>query len=118
MNKRMLFRCLTTLFIAVSMLFVSTGCSEEKEYDNDKKTVAEQLLSESSSIASRTEENDEALQESEHGTTYVLNTNSKKFHLSDCGSVKQMKDINKKLFDGTRDEIILMGYDPCKNCKP
>lgn len=50
--------------------------------------------------------------------TYVLNTNSKKFHYAYCGSVKQMKEKNKKIFNGTREEIIDMGYDPCGNCHP
>jgi hypothetical protein len=123
------------------MLFSFPGCAEEKEYDNDKKTVAEQLLGDNHSMVSQAEtteeettpetserETFEEIKESEHfeeisdedeiSTTYVLNINSKKFHYSDCGSVKQMKETNKQTFEGTRDEIILMGYDPCKNCKP
>lgn len=50
--------------------------------------------------------------------TYVLNTNTHKFHYPSCGSVKQMKDKNKKVVTSTRDEIIAQGYDPCKKCKP
>lgn len=50
--------------------------------------------------------------------TYVLNTNSKKFHYPECSSVKQMKEKNKKIFNGTREEVIAMGYDPCGNCHP
>lgn len=30
------------------------------------------------------------------GQTYVLNTNTKKFHIPTCRSVKQMKDKKKK----------------------
>lgn len=51
-------------------------------------------------------------------TTYILNTNTKKFHYPSCSSVKQMKDKNKKEVTGSRDEIIEMGYDPCKRCNP
>lgn len=51
-------------------------------------------------------------------TTYILNTNTKKFHYPSCSSVKQMKDKNKKKVTGSRDEIIKMGYDPCKRCNP
>ena len=51
-------------------------------------------------------------------TTYILNTNTKKFHYPSCSSVKQMKDKNKKEVTGSRDEIIEMGYDPCKRCDP
>ena len=49
---------------------------------------------------------------------YVLNKNSKKFHYDWCGSAKKMKDSNKKYVTGARDEVIAMGYDPCKNCNP
>lgn len=50
--------------------------------------------------------------------TYVLNTNTKKFHLPGCASVKKIKEKNYKAFTGTREEAIAQGYDPCKNCKP
>ena len=52
------------------------------------------------------------------GTTYILNTNTKKFHYPSCGSVKQMKEKNKSEYTGNRDDIISMGYDPCKKCNP
>lgn len=50
--------------------------------------------------------------------TYVLNTNTKKFHYEDCSSVKQMNESNKEYYTGDRDDIIAMGYDPCKRCNP
>ena len=50
--------------------------------------------------------------------TYILNTNTKKFHNPDCASVGQMKEKNKKEFTGTREQAIDRGYVPCKNCKP
>lgn len=50
--------------------------------------------------------------------TYILNTNSKKFHLPSCTSVTQMKAANRQEFTGTRDEVIADGYEPCKNCNP
>ena len=49
---------------------------------------------------------------------YILNTNTKKFHISSCSSVKQMNEKNKKAFNGTSDEAVAMGYEPCANCKP
>ncbi len=52
------------------------------------------------------------------GTDYVLNTNTHKFHYPDCSSVDQMKESNKLFYTGTREEVIAMGYDPCKRCKP
>lgn len=58
------------------------------------------------------------LQPEESGTTYVLNTNTKKFHYENCRSVKQMKEKNKAYHTGTREECIDMGYEPCGNCHP
>ena len=52
------------------------------------------------------------------GTDYILNKNTHKFHYPSCSSVKQMKDKNKAYYTGTRDEVIAMGYDPCKRCNP
>lgn len=49
---------------------------------------------------------------------YVLNTNSKKFHLPGCSSVQQISDKNKAEWDGTRDDLISQGYAPCKQCNP
>ncbi len=50
--------------------------------------------------------------------TYVLNTNTKKFHYPSCSSVNSMKDKNKDYYTGSRDDVIAMGYDPCKRCNP
>lgn len=49
---------------------------------------------------------------------YILNTNTKKFHYPDCPSVDDMKEKNKKAFSGSRDELIALGYEPCKRCNP
>ena len=51
-------------------------------------------------------------------TTYVLNTNTKKFHYPTCSSVDDMKEKNKQNYTGSRDEVINMGYVPCKRCNP
>ena len=50
--------------------------------------------------------------------TYVLNTNTKKFHLPSCSSVDDMKDKNKKEVTCSREEVIADGYQPCKRCNP
>lgn len=50
--------------------------------------------------------------------TYILNTNTKKFHHPNCSSVKDIKDKHKKEFYGTRDEVIAAGYVPCGRCHP
>ena len=50
--------------------------------------------------------------------TYILNTNNKKFHTEDCSSVKDIKDKNKQNYTGSREDLLLQGYEPCGRCKP
>ena len=50
--------------------------------------------------------------------TYVLNTNTHKFHVPGCSSVSQMKEKNKRTVEDSRDSIISQGYEPCKRCNP
>ena len=50
--------------------------------------------------------------------TYVLNTNTKRFHLPTCDSVIEMKTKNREYYYGSRDDIIEEGYIPCGKCKP
>lgn len=50
--------------------------------------------------------------------TYVLNTNTKKFHKPACRSVGQIKPSNRDESTGTREDVLALGYKPCGNCKP
>ena len=55
------------------------------------------------------------------GTTagsYVLNTNSHKFHLPSCPSVDTISPKNRKDVNESREQIIREGYAPCKRCNP
>lgn len=49
---------------------------------------------------------------------YILNTNSKKFHLPSCSGVESMASENKQDYTGSRDDLIAQGYSPCGLCKP
>ena len=49
---------------------------------------------------------------------YVLNTNSKKFHLPDCSGVENMNPANRQDYTGTRQSLLDQGYSPCGTCKP
>lgn len=51
-------------------------------------------------------------------STYILNTNTKKFHYPTCPGVEKMKDANKQEYTGSREDIVNQGYDPCGNCNP
>ena len=50
--------------------------------------------------------------------SYVLNTNSHKFHLPSCSSVDTISPKNRKDVNESREQIIREGYAPCKRCNP
>ena len=50
--------------------------------------------------------------------TYILNSNTKRFHRPDCPSVNDMKEKNKIYSSESREEILSQGYQPCKSCQP
>ena len=60
----------------------------------------------------------EPLEDPEYQTTYILNTNSMKFHFASCGSADDIKDTNKSQFTGNREELLSRGYSPCGRCSP
>ena len=62
--------------------------------------------------------NQVATQNNNTSSNYIVNKNTKVFHIPSCRSVKQMKDSNKMSFNGTRNEAISKGYRPCQNCNP
>ena len=55
-------------------------------------------------------------QTDEEVRVYILNVNTKKFHLPTCSSVDSMSDKNKKEVEGTVDEMKAQGYTPCARC--
>ena len=54
----------------------------------------------------------------EEEETYILNTNTHKFHRPDCSSVQDMKEKNREEFTGMRADLIADGYEPCGRCRP
>lgn len=52
------------------------------------------------------------------GTTYVLNTNTKKFHYESCSSAGKISAKNKDYYTGDREDLIEQGYSPCGICDP
>ena len=54
----------------------------------------------------------------DNGRDYVVNKSTKKFHYPSCSSADDIKDSNRWEYHGTRDDLIGMGYVPCKRCDP
>lgn len=49
---------------------------------------------------------------------YILNTNSRKFHLPSCSGVDDIKKENRQDYTGSRELLIKQGYSPCGRCNP
>nr|MCR4902952.1 DNA/RNA non-specific endonuclease [Butyrivibrio sp.] len=52
------------------------------------------------------------------GTTYIANSNSMRFHTTDCENAAKISDHNKVELDCTRQEAIEKGYSPAGCCNP
>ena len=50
--------------------------------------------------------------------TYIINTNTGKFHSPQCESVTDIKEKNRIDTNKSKEELILEGYGPCKRCNP
>jgi len=97
----------------------ATGDSRVAEEASSESKVAEDT-----NVQAATESTTETTEESSSSSsdfanqerTYILNTNTKKVHLPDCRSVKDMADHNKEECVGTLNDIKNKGYTPCKRC--
>lgn len=49
---------------------------------------------------------------------YVINTNTRKFHYSDCRHAKQIQSHNREDTTCTRDSLIAQEFEPCAVCNP
>ena len=86
----------------------STGDSHMAE----TKTVSDAAVTPAPSVPIKTENTDT------RDVKYIGNSNSKKFHYPYCNSAGQIKEKNKVLLYGSRDDAISQGYSPCKICNP
>lgn len=91
--------------------------SEISGEDGDQAAEAG-TCEETQNTESEADDTSEAQTEAANEDTYIVNTNTGKFHKPSCKSVKQMKESNKSERTATRDELISEGYEPCKNCNP
>lgn len=80
-----------------------------------ERSVDPELLIHSSH--SPTEETRYHISKKDEEITYVGNKKSMKFHYPSCKGVQTMSDKNKVNFY-SREEAILLGYEPCGQCQP
>ena len=84
------------------------------ELDTSERSVID--VENTEDVTEATEEATEASTEDEKKETFIVNTNSGKFHVPNCKSVSDMAEKNKWEYTGTIEELKEMGYKPCKNC--
>ena len=131
MNKRLSLILISVLLLTFTVFFCCCGidtstvagsASQIVQQDETEDEATDEFDDEDLDDSLESEESEEVIEDSgdTDGTTitYVLNTNTKKFHYPDCKSVKQMKDKNKLIEETTREALIERGYDPCGNCHP
>ncbi len=92
-------------------------CFNVYVYNNQPGIEIDYATGESSIVEIDTDLDSQQM-ENGHNITYVLNTNTLKFHILSCSSVQDMKPQNKKESNLTREELIEQGYKPCKLCNP
>ena len=85
--------------------------------ESDSQNISDNT--ESKTNSSKIESNNSKVDISQNNNViqYCANTNSKKFHISTCGSVETIKEENR-LYLSDRAEMISLGYEPCKKCNP
>mgnify|MGYP004514959575 CR=1 FL=1 len=94
-------------------LATSERITEQYESNSQKSTQYETADGsepvDTAKQAERTQSNEQS---------YVLNTNTGKFHKPECAHAQKIKPANRREFQGTREEAESLGYVPCKVCKP
>ena len=127
------------LGVVLAFCLTLCGCAQYVQRDSDRQNADSQSRTEETVSAEtksstlppvqddtkQAEENAETHSESEQTVTdsktdtkYMLNKNTKKFHYSDCVSVRAMSEKNKLPSDEDRETIIAKGYSPCGRCNP
>ncbi len=98
------------------------GISSSGTIQNQTKSVANDSSNNKSNNTNSKKSTNETTQpvnqKNNNSNYYILNKNTKVFHISNCKSVKKMKNSNKIEFHGSRNEAISKGYRPCQNCYP
>lgn len=106
--------CLAALLLA---LLCACAAGKGSTTDFDGFTVHTERAREDAGIADTRAlpAGDRAISEA---ADYVLNMSSEKFHDPSCSAVKEISEKNRWDYHGTREDILEMGYQPCKLCNP
>ena len=97
---------------------ITWNCSATDSWQSGEQTESDRENSEDENPGDENSGNAISDAVTSEQTTYVLNTNTKKFHRETCGSVSQIKEENFQKVQMSREELEQSGYSPCKNCNP
>ena len=95
---------------------ISSGGGGKEESPSAGNTVTRSGQSGREETSGKTETPGERMRNGDW--RFIVNVSTGKFHLPGCESVRKMSEKNKQGFNGSREELIEMGYEPCKNCNP
>ena len=103
--------------------FIDLGSIKPNNLNNKEKittieTTQATTITTTSTTTEKETEPPQIVETAPFTNSYVLNTNTMKFHKQSCRDVKKISPENYDTFDGSRDEVINMGYDPCGHCNP
>lgn len=94
-----------------------TGSGSYSSSDSSSDSSGNSSSSNSGNSSSSSDSRSDTGSDSEK-QTYILNTNTKKFHYPWCSSVSHISSKNKKKYTGKRKYLIREGYSPCGICNP
>lgn len=97
---------------------ITWNCSATDSWQSGEQTESDRENSEDENPGDENSGNAISDAVTSEQITYVLNTNTKKFHRETCSSVSQIKEENFQKVQTSREELEQSGYSPCKNCNP
>lgn len=103
----------------VSIDYATGDASETGDSDNTANASINQAAAQAENNSSeKAQVNADASDAVGTEADYVLNTNTKKFHLPSCPSASDISPENRTDYHGTRESLIQGNYTPCGRCKP
>ncbi len=96
---------------------ISWNCSPSESWKPGEPTGGQDVQPREAPDAGQSQA-DEAELKADAGVSYIINTNTGKFHVPSCSSVDQMNPENKESTSLSRQELVEQGYDPCGRCRP
>ena len=107
------------ILLMTCFLILSAGCAGDRNsiYEFDGYTVRTEKARETDAPQTETRF---AAQRNEDGEIreYILNKSSMKFHDPECSGAESISEKNRRTYQGTRQSVIDMGYEPCRICNP